>query len=272
MTTSYTKRTTLRQRSVSAARRLLDKAGICRPPVDLSRLARLQGVSDIRAEPLGAIDAELVPVDSGYIIRVNAEKPEPRRRFSIAHEIAHTFFMPRATSYRNGATVSYKLRGLSHETEERLCDEAAAEMLMPEGMFREKACADRPSIALLKELAKTFAVSLEATALRYANIVPEAPQVTYWFKQGDELQFKWDRGTCIVPATSFAPARRGRSSIIQEALTRAYYGDGPTKAQGVERAVYPPRTVLIQAQGFRQGKERYVLSLMQSTYSKEGES
>ena len=38
-------------------------------------------------------DAELHPAENGrMVIRYNPAKPKTRRNFSIAHEIAHTFF------------------------------------------------------------------------------------------------------------------------------------------------------------------------------------
>ena len=265
---TITKPTTLRQKTVLAARRLLKGAGVFEPPVDVGALAHLQGVLEIRTEPVD-IDAELVPVDDGFIIRVNESVPSAaRRRFSIAHEIAHTFFLPHSPGSRNGPiSLNSPTESLEHRLEERLCDLAAAEMLMPEAMFRERACKEPPSIGLIQRLANAFDVSLEAAALRYADAFPTAAQITCWIRRRDLLEQKWDRGTRIVPAEPFPLARPDSFSPIQKSLAKAYIASHPVTAHQLEPAIYPPQRIWIQAQGFRQRSDRYVLSLMQSAFS-----
>lgn len=61
------------------------------PPFDQLELAR---VADIETQPKQGIpDARIVPLRGGrFRIEYNPSRPSARVRFSIAHEIAHTFF------------------------------------------------------------------------------------------------------------------------------------------------------------------------------------
>ena len=254
-----------KDRVVEAARQLLERAGISGPPVDPRNLAPLQGIVDIEEAPLGRTDAQLTPGPSGFTISVNAFASPQRKNFSIAHEIAHTFFQPAVKSYRNGANFVGKGTSLEHDAEEALCDVAAAEMLMPEHWFRRAASAERPSIATVQQLASSFDTSLEATALRYARLQPHPVQVTVWKRRYRRIQPKWNGGSKVFSVRPFE--FRHPESYIEFSVAEAYLGNHPVARQEVELSCYPPQRIWFQGQGFRHGSGRYVLSLMQSAFS-----
>ena len=61
-------------------------------PIDVDVLASLRGIQRSSEPPVLSEDAELVPDGVGGVqMRVNADRPETRQRFSVAHEISHTF-------------------------------------------------------------------------------------------------------------------------------------------------------------------------------------
>jgi Zn-dependent peptidase ImmA (M78 family) len=66
--------------------------------------------------------------------RIQSEQAKGRIRFSIAHEIAHTFFPDFSERVRNREDT--KELGVDREVE-FLCNIAAAEIVMPVGSFRE---------------------------------------------------------------------------------------------------------------------------------------
>jgi Zn-dependent peptidase ImmA (M78 family) len=82
----------------------------------------------------------------------------PRRRFTIAHEIAHAIF---ESSGPRCPRVGKEL--------ERLCDMLATEMLMPSDVFLQLV-GPRISVQKLFELASVFKTSLSATAIRLAEL------------------------------------------------------------------------------------------------------
>ena len=62
-------------------------------PLDLVALASFLGIKRSQAPPSFSPDAELAPDGYGGVeMRVNPDQPVTRRRFSIGHEITHTFF------------------------------------------------------------------------------------------------------------------------------------------------------------------------------------
>jgi hypothetical protein len=114
----------------------------------------------------------------GFRIVCASGQSAVRRRFTVAHELAHIVFEtsgPRAP--RVGADL------------EKLCDMLAAEILMPRGPF-ESALGDGPvDAAAIRALASRFQTSLTATAIRCADLRPVS------VLDVQEGRVKWTRGT-----------------------------------------------------------------------------
>lgn len=160
------------------ARRLVLKAldeGWRGPPFDPFRLADLRGIEVVAKA--GIRDARTVPVGRGQRFRIefNPSRPAARVRYSVAHEIAHTFFADCSEHVRYRAARS-ELLGDEWQLE-ALCNVAAAELLMPLGSFpslREESM----TIERLVELRRTYAVSMEALLIRAVRVT-EAPVVAF---------------------------------------------------------------------------------------------
>ena len=136
------------------------------PPFDTFELANLLGIAVIPCESIR--DARLVAMPRDrYRIEYNPLQPQSRIRFSIAHEIAHTFFPDCREMVRN--------RSAKHEIEgdewqlEMLCNVIASELLMPMGSFPEIGDAEF-SIDNLLRLRARFQVSTEAVLLRFLKL------------------------------------------------------------------------------------------------------
>lgn len=132
------------------------------PPFDTFELANILG---FRVIPCDAIpDARLVTLPNNrYQIEYNPNQSQARIRFSIAHEIAHTFFPDCRERVRNRAT-RHQMGGHDWQLE-MLCNIGAAELLMPMGSFPEIGEAEF-SIDHLLRLRERFQVSTEAVLLR----------------------------------------------------------------------------------------------------------
>lgn len=153
---------------VGEAKRLLEAARVRRPPVDLEELAILRGVNSIRLSNTLNASGQLIRGKDGLTVVLNAKEPVERRRFSLAHEIAHTFALGRSPSQFRLATETTDCLPLSRE--EYLCDRAAAEMLMPEKFFTAAARRLPPAISSLVELSKIFGSSLRASIVRIGQV------------------------------------------------------------------------------------------------------
>ena len=136
------------------------------PPFDTFEVANLLGIAVIPCESIR--DARLVALSKGlYRIEYNPLQPKARIRFSIAHEIAHTFFPDCHEIVRNRAP-KHEIEGDEWQLE-MLCNIIASELLMPLGSFPEIGHSEF-SIDNLLRLRTRFQVSTEAVLLRFLKL------------------------------------------------------------------------------------------------------
>jgi hypothetical protein len=144
-----------------------------KPPFDPAACARALGmkVQEIR-DPSLPFAAALLPCRGrSFVILVNTYRAsQARRRFSIAHEIAHTL-LPNAMDakhYREGQATC------DDREIERLADQGAAMLLMPPDLF----AGDLADLGLypstLLELSQLYGVSLSAAAVNAARTSRQA--------------------------------------------------------------------------------------------------
>ena len=159
---------------------LLDKHGVSRPPVPVDQIARKLG-AEIRREPTEAgLSGFLLRDTERVIIGVNSNHPSTRSRFTIAHELGHFLLHEgeRVHVDRTGQMFRVKLRGemasQGTDLEEREANLFAAELLMPEKFIAhdlEKIEElDLEDDALMKRLAKSYGVSVQALTFRLAYL------------------------------------------------------------------------------------------------------
>lgn len=133
--------------------------GITCPPIDLDEVGRRIGVREISYESFPG-SGELHKEAGGYRIVCSVDQPHTRRRFTIAHELAHVIL---ERTGRNAPRAGNSV--------ERVCDMLAAECLMPTAAFD----AHIPSVLTLDDvanLARAFGTSITATAIRCAQLRP----------------------------------------------------------------------------------------------------
>jgi len=146
----------------------------------LERLKQLASLKGFEVAPMlldGRHDTQreavVIMADTGHSkggqIFYNPLRSPGRVAFSIAHEIAHTFF----PSTHGGARFREMLDDEEQEASEleRLCHVGAAELLMPLEEFSQEAAPDW-SLHRAEELAALFGASLEATVFRLATAYP----------------------------------------------------------------------------------------------------
>jgi len=128
------------------------------PPTDLDAVADRLEASIAEADIFGS--GELRNKKDGYEIVYAKDLALPRRRFTIAHELAHIAIIH---SGSRSATVGKEV--------ERLCDLIAVELLMPWSVF-ESHTPLHPRLGDIFALATRFQTSLHATAQRCAEVRP----------------------------------------------------------------------------------------------------
>jgi Zn-dependent peptidase ImmA (M78 family) len=136
------------------------------PPFDTFELANILGFALIPRDSIP--DARLVSLPNNrFQIEYNSAQSQGRIRFSIAHEIAHTFFPDCRERVRHRLSKN-QMAGQDWQLE-MLCNIGAAELLMPLGSFPEIGEAEF-SIDHLLRLRERFQVSTEAILLRYLKL------------------------------------------------------------------------------------------------------
>jgi hypothetical protein len=142
-------------------------------PIDVDVLASLRGIQRSSEPPVLSEDAELVPDGVGGVqMRVNPDRPETRQRFSIAHEISHTFFPEYSSKSWCRTDARYRDRQNPEELLEMLCDVGAAELLFPLPWFGSDAAKVKSGNELMK-LAARYNASRDATIRRLAEVSVE---------------------------------------------------------------------------------------------------
>lgn len=139
------------------------------PPFDPFALAELLRIKVVPNSDV--LDARTVPLKQDHVqIEYNPNRPRSRMRYSVAHEIAHTFFDDCAERVRNRAARDH------YEPDEweleMLCNIGAAELLMPTGSlveFKNK----EVLIEDVLELRKNFGVSVESVLLRLVRVTEQ---------------------------------------------------------------------------------------------------
>jgi hypothetical protein len=123
------------------------------PPFDPFQLAEYLRIEVLPSQDV--VEARTISVGSKFRIEYNPNRGINRARYSVAHEIAHTFFPDCADTirhrkpYHGGQGDNWQL--------EMLCNIGAAELLMPVGSGLE--C---PTYALLLRLARLCGLSVFA--------------------------------------------------------------------------------------------------------------
>lgn len=157
---------------------LLAQAQVTAPPPDLALLGSFRAVRRIEHVMMSEA-GRLVPEESGYVIQVNRCHPEGKRRFTVAHEICHTFFREALSSVEasvDAATGLFEIR----QEEEYLCDVGASHMLLHPSWLFPFARLHCPSLDGLFEIAAECRASIEATAFQLAQSGLWACTFVFW--------------------------------------------------------------------------------------------
>ena len=169
-------------------------------PDHLQRFAGELGIKRLLTRPLNGfqnqdpgVDAMLVPLPNGYSVVINQNAPRTRQLYSLAHELGHIMILEtktcveepkRSTRYRSSSTLAREKKA-----EERLCDEIAAELLMPEKMFGGKMSELGQSLEHLPILARFFGTSMTATGIRFLELLQEPCHLIKWNTSTDRKGF-----------------------------------------------------------------------------------
>jgi Zn-dependent peptidase ImmA (M78 family) len=225
------------------------------PPFLAKELAPLLGVGNVIHADLGEEDGMLLRLTNGYVIQVNANHHDVRQNFSCAHEIGH-IILDEFMQERSSSRIDFRRQaGEIERAKERLCNIAAAELLMPGPVFSKYLAGLGLSIDSVERLARIFKVSVPASAIRVKEISKERCLVIRW------KRWQKSKSKGFIQDWTGEPARR---TYVRDpsALLKAYESDDTVKSFKRFDIDNISKRCLMESKGFGHEKNRYVLSLI----------
>lgn len=193
------------------AREIIRKLALQNPAdISIEDIAWVRGVLVIENGLRGA-EARLVytPGVEPVIIRVNATTREPgKKRFAIAHELGHLELKHNPGAVTECAEKHFLLWYKGQNEKEVEANVFAAELLMPEELFRARLEKTLPSIELIESLAADFRTTLTATAIRYIDLCEERCALVFstdgkivWIRRSSEFRHWVEPKHALSPHT-----------------------------------------------------------------------
>ena len=159
-------------RAEQGAQRLLREHGIRTLPVDPWALAEKLGIA--MREVSGGTDGPLAILirhgESCGIIYRGDPLPLTLQRFSVAHEVGHYVLPGHVDRVTGGKAPPCAFLSGATDPHEREAERFAAALLMPSDQFQRKLRSAGDGFTAIERLARDFGTSLEATALRVAQL------------------------------------------------------------------------------------------------------
>lgn len=179
-------------RAQEKAVELLDEFGIDEiQDVDIRDLVYAKGII-YKEAPLENYDGRIVYGNHGKaLITVNSNlRYEPRKRFTIAHELGHFILghNRKEVAHDNEASMDFYKSG-SQETEANLF---ASELLIPTAIFQEYIEGEPFHPVLMHDLAEEFNTSVSSMVFKYLDFGQHPIAVAYSFNS-KILYYKWSK-------------------------------------------------------------------------------
>ena len=179
------------------AKSVLKRLGVSSLPVDPYEISqRLEIV--VKEDDCEGYTGMILVVDGQALISIkSAIREHSRKRFTVSHELGH-YCIP---EHLAGGLTFYKCTDRDLDTfdkrgnKESEANEFAAELLMPEEIFKERIRLKDLSFGLIEELTGEFETSLKATGIRFVKLsdghalVCSENSFIKWFVKGDGFPF-----------------------------------------------------------------------------------
>ncbi|MFH0847190.1 MAG: ImmA/IrrE family metallo-endopeptidase [Chloroflexota bacterium] len=247
--------------------RLIELRGHDQPPFPPNEYFNLVNIKGIQKEELGEVGAVLLRLHDGLIIKVNQSEPKVRQNFSCAHEIAHVLFNELISEHYTEKIEYRKFDSngrdkIQARAKERLCNIAATELLMPELIFRRYLSYKGLSVGSIEPMASLFEVSIQAAAIRIAEVSLEPCIMLHWqMRQKGRvrrlaLDWRVGPGTKTRARNNFAPVYDDCPSGVY----KAFQSETTAKSYKLFRIDKDIKRLPLESKGFGVEDYRYVIS------------
>lgn len=173
------------------AREIIERLQIRDPSeIDIELIAADHGLLVERRE-LQHEEGRLVRQDQHGIITVAESAYRSRKwRFVVAHELGH-FVRHKRVNQLDLCTNADLSNWYTTSGREPEANQFAAELLMPDALFRKRCDRARPSLKDIRALADEFETSVTATAIRFVKLTDE-PCATVISRDGAVARVIWN--------------------------------------------------------------------------------
>ena len=242
---------------------LIKERGNAKPPFRPEEFANLRGIKKILKADLGNVSAVLFRFASGGVIKVNQRDNQMRQNFSCMHEIAHDILhelkLQLDTNYIQYRTANPQAPAKEvSKARERICEAAAAELLMPEEIFRKYLSGFGVSVNSIALLSNVFKASIPTVALRIEEVSTEPSIVLQWKlwqrRKSKVMWLSWSRKkmNCMPVPKQVKPG---------SSLFKAFETDSVVKCHKLFKVGTAVKRLPMESKGFGYGENRRVYSL-----------
>ena len=169
-------------------------------------------------EPLQGFAGRILGYEDRAIITVDSSCSRPRQRFTAAHELGH-WLKDRGEVSQFSCTQQDFVLSWGKEDPERRANRFAAELLLPEPIFRRDS-QDRPLVfSSIRELARSYETSLTSTAIRLVKLGSFPGMIVC--NVAGASRWRWFVRGPLVPDQVWPRDRPGRESVAFELLQGA---------------------------------------------------
>ena len=210
--------------------------------ISLIELANFLGAIIIE-EPMAQADGKIIRGKTRTLIKINSNITySEKKRFTIAHEIGHLLLHEVLELHNDTPNSMNWFQNLENQAkrgkQEYEANDFAAELLMPEKIFRKEFQGKRFSPELLKELAQRFQTSITSVIFRIfkLDLYPicivylHRGEVKYWLKSPD--LYVYIKNINHLPPPDDSVAREYMDSNYE------YLYHGEEKAQEIYRSTW----------------------------------
>lgn len=130
----------------------------------------------------------LINPERGTIL-VNDSDPQTRQRFTEAHELMELLFTA-FPSNKGWAAAAQRVGNFRYETKELLCNEGAAELLMPKTIFHSRIESLGISFQSARQVAAEFEVSTTAALVQMTRVGSGRRVIVLWRMKNKPTEIK----------------------------------------------------------------------------------
>jgi hypothetical protein len=248
---------------------LRQEAGLTdKPPVDLSLIYQHFGIPTPLRAPLSDQQGILVDSDAGVIL-IKEDDPVVRQRFTEGHELMELLFDAQE-KLLGGAKPSW-----NEQRKEQLCDQGAADLLMPQSSFLPLLHNLGISLNTGRTLANLYQTSLLATLVRMIQYGLGAYALVMWHTALKRREMDCFKDPAILPQKKLRVWWRTRTrswtsgfipknkSISHDSLISLAYKTGqPQTGAEILNLGWGPIHCQVEAMPMQLGDKYCVLSLV----------